>query len=92
MRVRYFDTVQNLSTAISIIEEIQRLNRTGEWKVLLDRHLVFRRTLVEIKGSIANLDDDHKAVIQDGSLTQVQFPIKLNWRLIRMIYLLAYHG
>ena len=66
MRVRYVDTVENLARAISIIEEIQRLNRAGEWKVLLDRHLVFRSILIEIKGSTANLDDDHKAVIQDG--------------------------
>ena len=65
-RVRYVDTVQNLSRAISIIEEILRLNRAGEWKVLLDRHLIFRSILIEVKGSATNLNDDHKAIIQDG--------------------------
>ena len=65
-RVRYVDTVQNLSRAISIIEEILRLNRTGEWKVLLDRHLIFRGILIEVRGSATNLNDVHKAIIQDG--------------------------
>ena len=65
-RVRYVDTVQNLSKAISIIEEIQRLNRAEEWKVLLDRHLVFRSILTEIRGTSTKLRDDHKAIVQDG--------------------------
>ncbi|MCY4394983.1 MAG: hypothetical protein OXC10_07610 [Rhodospirillaceae bacterium] len=65
-RVRYVDTVQKLSRAITIVEEIQRLNRTGEWKVILDRHLVFRSILTEIRSSTPNLDDDRKAIIQDG--------------------------
>ncbi len=65
-RVRYVDNVQNLSRAISVIEEILRLNRTGEWKVLLDRHLIFRSILIDVKRSATNLSDDHKAIIQDG--------------------------
>jgi len=65
-RVRYVDTVQNLSKAISIIEEIQRLNRAKEWKILLDRHLVFRGILTEIRGIATELGDDHRAFIQDG--------------------------
>jgi len=65
-RIRYIDAVQNLSRAISIFEEIQRLNRTKEWKVLLDRHQIFRSILVEVKGSIADISNEHKAIIQEG--------------------------
>ena len=65
-RVRYVDTVQNLSRAISVIEEIQRLNRAEEWKILLDRHLVFRNILTEVRGSTLNLKDNHRAIIQNG--------------------------
>ena len=64
--VRHLDTVQNLSEAIAIVEEIQRLNRTSEWKVVLDRHSTFRNTLIEIKGSAAKLDDNQKSNIQAG--------------------------
>ena len=64
--VRHFDTVQNLSEAISIVGEIQRLNRLKEWKVLLDRHSTFRDILVEVKGSAAKLNEQDKVAIQDG--------------------------
>ena len=66
--VRYIDTVQNLSKAISIMEEIQRLNRAKEWKVLLDRHLNFRSILIEVKGAADSLGDGHLASIQSGIL------------------------
>ena len=65
-RVRYVDTVENLSKAIAIIAEIQRLNRAKEWKVLLDRHLELRSILTEIRGSTPQLNDYHRAVIQSG--------------------------
>lgn len=64
--VRRVDTVQNLSKAISIVEEMQRLNRTKEWKVLLDRHSTFRNILIEVRGSTPNLNDEHKKDILAG--------------------------
>lgn len=64
--IRHIDTVQNLSRAISTIEEIQRLNRAKEWKVLLDRHLSFRSVLVEIKGAAHSLAGAQRASIQAG--------------------------
>ena len=64
--VRYVDTVHNLSKAISIAEEMKTLNRDKEWKILLHRLSMFRNTLIEIKGAVTNLTDDHKSCIQDG--------------------------
>ena len=65
-RVRYVDTVQNLSEAISTIEEIHRLNRTKAWEVVLDRHLAFRKILTEVRGSTETLSDEHGATIQQA--------------------------
>ena len=65
-RVRYVDTLQNLTKAISTVEEIQKLNRTKDWNFLLDRHQEFRRVLTEIRGSTPSLTDDQKGIIQSG--------------------------
>ena len=62
--VRYIDTVQNMSRAISILEEIRRLNRVEEWKVLLDRHSNFRNFLIEIRSGEINLEEEQKKIIQ----------------------------
>ena len=64
--IRHIDAVQNLSRAVSTIEEIQRLNRAKEWKVLLDRHLSFRSILIEVKGAAHILASTQKATIQAG--------------------------
>ena len=64
--VRHIDTVQNLSKAISIMAEMQRLNRAKEWKVLLDRHLDFRSVLIEARGAADDLEDSQLARIQAG--------------------------
>ena len=67
--VRHIDTVQNLSKAISIAEEMKTLNREEEWKMLLDRLSTFRNILIEIKGSATNLSDDDKSRFQ-AAITQ----------------------
>ena len=64
--VRHIDAVQKLSSAIAIVEEMQRLNRAKDWKVLLDRHSTFRNLLIEVRGSADNLSEEHKANILDG--------------------------
>lgn len=64
--VRHIDTVHNLSKAISLVEEIKKLNRDKEWKFALDRHSTFRDILIEVKGAITDLDNDHQANLDDG--------------------------
>ncbi len=64
--VKYFDIVEALSRAISIVEEIQRLNRAAEWKVLLDRHINFRSMVISIKGQNINLNESQQSILQSS--------------------------
>lgn len=75
--IRHIDAVQNLSRAVSTIEEIQRLNRAKEWKVLLDRHLSFRSILIEVKGAASNLASNQKAIIQAGIVHSTRISNKI---------------
>jgi hypothetical protein len=51
-----FDTIAELSAAITIIEEIMRLQRTQAWEIVwdivLDRHAILRGHLVRSKAGI----------------------------------------
>jgi len=69
--VRHIDTVQSLSKATTLAEEMKTLNREKEWKMLLDRLSTFRNMLIEIKGSTPGLSDDHKSRLQ-AAITQSQ--------------------
>lgn len=75
---RLFDTVADVSKAISMMEEAKRLNRAGEWKVLLDRYGEIRRTLNEIRSANPNLNDTHKSDIQStiGQLATIENSIE----------------
>jgi hypothetical protein len=55
-RISRFDTMAELSAAITIIEEIMRLQRTQAWEIVwdivLDRHTVLRGHLVRSQAGI----------------------------------------
>jgi hypothetical protein len=55
-RISRFDTLAELSAAITIIEEIMRLQRTQAWvivwDIVLDRHAVLRSHLVRSQAGI----------------------------------------
>lgn len=64
--VRYFDTIEAISKSITVLEEIQRLNRTDEWKILLDRHTTFRNMITAIKSGNVTLNDEQKSILQSS--------------------------
>lgn len=61
--LRLSDTIMSVTAAIKIMEEIKRLHRTGDWKVLLDRYATLRGLLIEIKSSNPTMIDDHHAAL-----------------------------
>jgi hypothetical protein len=67
-QISRFDTVAELSAAITIIEEIMRLQRTQAWEVVwdivLDRHSTLRRHLVRSQAGIEG--EALKALIRDA--------------------------
>ena len=67
-QISRFDTVAELSAAITIIEEIMRLQRTQAWEtvwdIILDRHSILRGHLVRSQAGIAN--EFQRASIRDA--------------------------
>jgi ribosomal protein S13 len=59
------DAIMEVSAAITIMEEIKRLHRAGEWKVLLDRYTTLKRLLISIRNPTNHLSDDQMASIQN---------------------------
>jgi hypothetical protein len=55
-QISRFDTIAELSAAITIIEEIMRLRRTQEWEIIwnivLDRHSALRGHLVRSQAGV----------------------------------------
>ena len=62
--IKYFDTISEISNAITVAEEIIRLNRAGEWKVILDRHSHLRHLLIRARSANPHFDEKQKARIQ----------------------------
>lgn len=62
--IRTIDTVSDLSSAISIMEEIKRLHREKAWPVLLDRYSSLKRLLIAIRGANPDFSDDFKTALQ----------------------------
>jgi hypothetical protein len=67
-RISRFDTMAELSAAITIIEEIMRLQRTQAWEIVwdivLDRHAVLRGHLVRSQAGIES--ESLRASVRDA--------------------------
>ncbi len=64
--IQRIDAVAEISSALRVIEEIQRLQRQKKWDLLPDRYLTLRQSLIEIRGANADLTDDNKAALQSS--------------------------
>jgi hypothetical protein len=60
-----------LSAVATGMQEIKRLQRSGEWAGLLDRYSALRASLISIRASRPNLDKGHQTVIQ-SAITQIR--------------------
>jgi hypothetical protein len=65
------DTIMDVASAIRVMEEIKRLHRNRDWKVLLDRYATLRGLLIEIKSSRPNMSEDHRAALT-GAILQIK--------------------
>lgn len=64
--IKKVDTITDLSSAITIMEEIKRLQREGAWYILPDRYTILRQLLIRIKSSKLDLSDSSHIVIQNS--------------------------
>jgi len=75
-RLSRFDTIAELSSAITIIEEIMRLQRTQAWEIVwdivLDRHSILRGHLVRGQAGIER--ESHRALVE-GAIDQFRLMI-----------------
>lgn len=67
--IKRIDTVNDLSTAIAVIEEIQRHQRDDNWYLVTERYSGLRKTLVSIKVSYPELTIEQQTTIQDTVVT-----------------------
>ena len=58
------EVVGSLTKAISLLEEIHRLNRTNEWQVILDRHVTFRGMVTAVKVGNPVFEEEQLARLQ----------------------------
>jgi len=64
--VKGIEAIEGLTNAMALLEEIARLNRAGEWKVILDRHEAFRKLIIEIKSEKNNMEEDYLSDLQSS--------------------------
>ncbi len=64
--LQLLNSTSDLSSALAIIDEIQRLQRNQAWSELPDRYNALRRTLLEVRASGHSWPDEHKTSIQSA--------------------------
>ena len=64
--MRKLDTIQGLSQAIAILEEIKRLHRHEAWAILPDRYNTIRMLLVELRSSNPKFTNLQNEKIQEA--------------------------
>jgi len=62
--IKLLDSVAEFATAITMIDEIKRLNRESAWRVIPDRFSALKRVLVNIRSGEPRLTDDQRRTIQ----------------------------
>ena len=73
------DAVAEFSTALSIMDEIKRLQRYDAWPIVPDRYSALRKSLISIKSTCPNMSENHKELVQDAitSLRKIEEKIEL---------------
>jgi hypothetical protein len=64
--ISLLDTVVDFAAAISILEEVKRLHRSGQWSVLPDRYASLRKILVTLRASSPKLSHNQRSAIQNA--------------------------
>lgn len=61
-----FNTATECASAIQVLEEIERLHRTGPFYLLPDRYTAARRSLVQIHHATTHLSDERRSKLQSA--------------------------
>jgi hypothetical protein len=64
--LKHLDTIMDFSTAITIMEEIKRHHRSGNWQILPDRYSALRQKLISIKSNHADISEIHALALQSA--------------------------
>lgn len=63
--IQRIDTVNDLSSAILMLDEIRTLQRECKWSLLPDRYSSLKKLLISIKNSYPDLSSTHKSTLQN---------------------------
>ncbi len=77
--LRRIDTVSEFSSAISCLSEIKVLHRMEAWEILPDKYSSLRKTLITIRASNPDMNDDFKRTIQGtiSTLSNIENEIEI---------------
>lgn len=64
--LRLFDTIQELTSAVSALEEVKRLHRERAWNTLPERYSALRKSLITIRRSNPALSEDQQSRLQSA--------------------------
>jgi hypothetical protein len=62
--IAHYDAVADLSSAMAVMDEIKRLQRSGNWPLLPDRYSELRRRLVAVRESHAQLSESQRQTMR----------------------------
>lgn len=64
--IRGYETISELATAITIMEEVKRLHRTGQVDMVLDRYATLRKALIGVRKLSPTIDESMDIKIQSA--------------------------
>lgn len=64
--IKAIEVVDGLVEATTLLDEIARLNRAGQWTLVLDRHVAFRKIIADLKAHESIEKQDRLAVLQSS--------------------------
>lgn len=62
-RIAHLDMLEELAAAVTILEEIKRLQRLSAWEVVLERYSAVRRHVIRAENKASHLDDRKLAAL-----------------------------
>jgi hypothetical protein len=62
-RIRSLNTIADLTQAVAIMEEIKRLQRARQWRVVLDRYTILRKCIIQTSIQHPQLLPERKAML-----------------------------
>lgn len=62
--LRFFDTLQELASAVAALEEVKRLQRERAWSALPERYSALRKSRITIRRGHPDLTEDQQTRVQ----------------------------